>query len=141
MRNYSLLRFLKLNLYFFLMYSLLTGAWYAITGKFDKNTSATIAELLFTAVVFSLLFSLAIVVWFRRDERRIPLKRVTIKELDKELTQIGYQRVPGKAKQTINYKPEPPKASALAGKIFVQQSANFWHLHGPVKYLKLIKDF
>ena len=136
-----MLRFLKLNLYFFLMYSLLTGAWYAITGKFDKNTSATIAELLFTAVVFSLLFSLAIVVWFRRDERRIPLKRVTIKELDKELAQIGYRRVQGKAKQTISYKPEPPKGSALAGKIFVQQSANFWHLHGPVKYLKLIKDF
>lgn len=136
MRNYSLLRFLKLSVYFFLMYSLLTGVWYAITGKFKENAAATITELAVTSVVFSLLFSVAIVVWFRRDERRIPLKTITTKELDKKLVKIGYSYAPAKDKTTRIYKPVPPKASALAGKIFVQQSANFWHLHGPVRYLK-----
>ncbi|MBB6610827.1 hypothetical protein H7F15_07245 [Pontibacter sp. Tf4] len=138
MRNYSLLRFLKLNVYFFLMYSLLTAVWYGITGKFEENPTGTIGEVFFTAAVFSLLFSLAIVIWFRREERRIPVKGLSVKELDKKLARIGYQRVQGKSKQTISYKPEPPKASALAGKIFVQQSVNFYHLHGPARYLKQI---
>lgn len=135
MRYYSLLRFLKLSLYFFLMYTLLTAVWYGITGKFKEDTAATITEIMVTAVLFSLLFSVTIVIWYRREERRIPLKSITAKELDKKLETIGFTRTQHKEKHTRIYKPVPPKAAALAGRIFVQQSANFYHLHGPVRYL------
>ena len=140
MKSYTLLRFVKLNLYLFGMYSLLTAAWYGITGKFDEGVSAVISEILFNAAIFSLMFTIGLLLWYRRTQIRIPVKDLSMKALEQRLEQIGYQRVEGKKIQDLQvYKPVPPKAPALAGKLFLRKSANFYHLEGPAKKLKSLE--
>ncbi len=136
MKNYSLLRFLKLNLYFFLTYMAFTAIWYGVNGRFKEDGFIALVEMVTTAVVFALLFGTAIILWYNRTERRIPLKSIAPKELDKKLLELGFERKTDKSKTIKTYKPVPPKAPSLAGKIFILQSANFYHLHGPARFLK-----
>ena len=137
MKNYTLLRFVKMSLYFFGMYGLLTAVWFGFSGRFSENVSGAINEILVNAAIFSLLFTIALMLWYRRTEVRIPVKNISQKALEQKLEEIGYERIPDKEKGAIQvYKPRPPKASALAGRLFVQKSANFYHLHGPVSKLK-----
>ncbi|MBX0335313.1 hypothetical protein K3G39_18920 [Pontibacter sp. HSC-14F20] len=142
MKHYTLQRFVKLNLYFFGMYGLLTAAWYGFTGRFgEDSTRGAISEILVNAAIFSLLFTIALLLWYRRTEIRIPVKSISPKALDQKLDEIGYERIPGKDKGAVQvYKPRPPKAPALAGRLFVQKSANFYHLQGPVSKLKSLGD-
>lgn len=135
MKNYTLLRFVKLSLYFFGMYGLLTAVWFGFSGRFSENASGAVNEILVNAAIFSLLFTIALLLWFRRKEVRIPVKHISQKELDQKLEEIGYERIPDKGSVQV-YKPRPPKTSALAGRLFVQKSANFYHLQGPVSKLK-----
>ncbi|EJF09879.1 MULTISPECIES: hypothetical protein [Pontibacter] len=140
MKNYTLQRFVKLSLYFFGMYALLTGAWFGISGRFGEDATGAINEILVNSAIFSLLFTIALLVWYRRTEIRIPVKNISPKALDQKLEEIGYERIPGKEKGAVQvYKPRPPKAPALAGRLFVQKSANFYHLQGPVSKLKSLK--
>ncbi|WP_299990977.1 hypothetical protein [uncultured Pontibacter sp.] len=137
MKNYTLQRFVKLSLYFFGMYALLTAAWFGISGRFGEDATGAINEILVNSAIFSLLFTIALLVWYRRTEIRIPVKSISSKALDQKLEEIGYERIPGKEKGAVQvYKPRPPKAPALAGRLFVQKSANFYHLQGPVSKLK-----
>jgi hypothetical protein len=137
MKNYTLLRFVKLSLYFFGMYGLLTAAWYGMSGRFGEDAQTAINELLLNAAIFSLMFTLTLLVWFRRTEVRIPIKALTPKALDQRLEAIGYERMITKNHTSLQvYKPRPPKASALAGRVLVQKSVNFYHIHGPVSKLK-----
>ncbi|SIT83027.1 hypothetical protein [Pontibacter indicus] len=137
MKNYTLLRFVKLSLYFFGMYGLLTAVWFGFSGRFSENASGAINEILVNAAIFSLLFTIALLLWFRRTEVRIPVTHISQKALEQKLEEIGYERIVDKVKGSVQvYKPRPPKASALAGRLFVQKSANFYHLHGPVSKLK-----
>ncbi len=137
MKNYTLQRFVKLNLYFFGMYGLLTAAWYGLSGKFGEEGANAWREVAVNAAIFSLLFTVALLVWYRRTEVRIPVKSMTQKQLEQQLETIGYERVPGKEKGAVQiYKPRPPKAPALAGRVFVQKSINFYHIQGPTGKLK-----
>lgn len=137
MKQYTLQRFVKLNLYFFGMYGLLTAAWYGITGRFGEDAGGAINEILVNAALFSLLFTIALLIWYRRTEIRIPIKSTSQKALEQKLEEIGYERVPGKEKGAVQvYKPRPPKAPALAGRVFVVKSLNFYHIQGPANKLK-----
>jgi hypothetical protein len=135
------MRFVKLNIYFFGMYGLLTCIWYGLTGRFNQNAADSFREILVTSAFFSLAFSLLVLFWYRRTSIRIPLKNVSKKELNLKLEQTGYTREeqPGK-QQPQTYKPVPPKASAMAGKIFLAQDASYYHLNGPRKFLKQIGE-
>ena len=136
MKGYTLQRFVKLNLYFFGMYGLLTAAWYGLSGRFGENAGAAINEILLNAAIFSMMFTSALLVWYRRTERRIPVKAISQKELEHNLETIGYERIPAKDKEAAQvYKPRPPKAPVLAGKIFIRKSVNFYHVQGPRKKL------
>ncbi|MFD2245307.1 hypothetical protein [Pontibacter ruber] len=140
MKNYTLLRFLRLNLYFFLMYSLLTAIWYGITGRFSGDTSILIAEILLNAAIFSLMFSLLILVLYRRTEARIPVQKLSVKTLQQQLEEIGFTPVKqSKTQEYQVYKATPPRASALAGKVFVRKTANFYLVEGPEKYVRKVK--
>lgn len=140
MKNYTLQRFVKLNLYLFGMYGLLTAAWFGVTGKFKEDVTGVVGEILINAAIFSLLFTIGLLLWYRRMEMRIPVKSISLKSLDQKLEEIGYERIPAKGKECVQvYKPRPPKASALAGRLFVQKSANFYHLQGPKMKLQSIK--
>lgn len=141
MRNYVLMRFVKLNLYFFAMYSLLTCIWYYITGRFEGNSEVIFREIMITSAFFSLAFSMMVLVWYRRTSIRIPLKSISKKELQLKVETAGFSKVKSNSKQSIQiYKPVPPKAAAMAGKIFIQQDINFYQLHGPKRFLKLISE-
>jgi hypothetical protein len=134
MKNYTLQRFVKMSFYFFGMYGLLTAAWYGLSGEFSEDAGQALNEILVNAAIFSLMFTLALLLWYRRTEKRIPVKAISQKELDKKLETIGYERIPAKDKGAVQvYKPRPPKAPVLAGRIFVQKSANFYHVQGPKK--------
>ncbi len=136
MRNYTLMRFVRLNLYFFAMYFVLTAIWYGLNGRFSETgTSQLLQEISINAAVFSLLFTLTMLLMYRRTEVRVPVKQFTSKQLQLRLEEIGYVRAKDEKQPVQVYKPTPPKASALAGKVFVQQTANFWLLEGPKKYL------
>lgn len=139
MKNYTLQRFVKLNLYFFCMYSVLTAVWYGINGRFSENFGA-LDEIFLNAAFFSLIFTISILVWYRRTELRIPVTALSQTALDKALQEIGFLKISGVQdnKQTI-YKPAPPKAPVLAGKIFVARSANFYHLQGAKRILKTLQ--
>ncbi|MDX5419321.1 MAG: hypothetical protein LPK09_08885, partial [Hymenobacteraceae bacterium] len=63
MKGYTLQRFVKLNLYFFGMYGLLTAAWYGLSGRFGENAGAAINEILLNAAIFSMMFTSALLVW------------------------------------------------------------------------------
>ncbi|PKV75872.1 hypothetical protein [Pontibacter ramchanderi] len=140
MKNYTLLRFVKLSLYFFGMYSVLTAVWFGVSGRFSEEAGGAVNEILVNAAIFSLLFTIALLLWYRRAEVRIPVKDISQNGLDQKLAEIGYERVPDKAKGAVQvYKPRPPKAPALAGRLFVQKSANFYHLQGPASKLKSLK--
>lgn len=140
MKNYTLLRFVKMNLYFFGMYGLLTAAWYGFTGRFSENDGSALQEILLNAAIFSLMFSAALLLWYRRTEIRIPVKELSAKALELRLEAIGYERVAAKSKSPIQvYKPRPPHAPALAGRVFLHKSANFYHLQGPRQQLKSLE--
>ncbi|WP_266205010.1 hypothetical protein [Pontibacter kalidii] len=136
MRNYTLMRFVRLNLYFFAMYFVLTAIWYGLSGKFSEgSTGMLLQEIAFNAAVFSLLFSITMLVLYRRTRLRVPVGKYSPKQLQQRLEEIGFVRT-SESKQPLQvYKPTPPKASALAGNLFVQQSANFYLVEGPKKYL------
>lgn len=136
MKNYTLLRFVKLNLYFFVMYSLLTALWYGLSGKFAGAAGTVLQEIALNAAVFSLLFSVSILLWYRRTEFRIPVQKYKPEQLRQKIEEAGYLKVSGHKHAYEVYKPAPPKAPALAGKIFVQKTTNFYVLQGPTKYLK-----
>ncbi len=138
MKNYTLFRFVKLNLYFFAMYSLLTAVWYGFTGRFETDGAGATGEILFNAALFALLFSAGILLWYKRAETRIPVKELSIKTLHQRLEQLGYQKIAAAdaLTQWSKYKPVPPKVPVLAGKIFVQKKANFYLVEGPSKYIK-----
>ncbi|WP_299708139.1 hypothetical protein [uncultured Pontibacter sp.] len=137
MKNYTLNRFVKLNLYFFGMYGLLTAAWYGISGRFSEDAETAVQELFLNAAIFALMFTSALLLWYRRTEVRIPVKDISPKALELKLEAVGYERIKTDSKQpTQVYKPRPPKAPALAGRVFVQKSANFYHIQGPVSKLK-----
>jgi hypothetical protein len=134
LKNYTLNRFVKLNLYFFLMYGVLTAAWYGISGRFSEDADSAVQEILLNAAIFALMFTTALLLWYRRTEIRIPVKDISPKALEQKLEAVGYERIKADPKQpTQVYKPRPPKAPALAGRIFLQKSANFYHLQGPRK--------
>lgn len=133
------MRFVKLNIYFFGMYGLLTCIWYGITGRFSESTEVAFREILVTSAFFSLAFSIMVLIWYRRTSIRIPVKSISKKELNKKLEETGYTKIEQEGKQPVQtYKPVPPKASALGGKIFLAQDASYYHLNGPKKFLKLI---
>lgn len=139
MNNYVLMRFVKLNIYFFGMYSLLTCIWYGITGRFSENTDVLFREILVTSAFFSLAFSIMVLTWYQRTTIRVPVKSISKKELQQKLEATGYTKIEQDVKQPVQiYKPVPPKASAMAGKIFLAQDANYYQLNGPKKFLKLI---
>lgn len=141
MKNYVLMRFVKLNIYFFGMYGLLTCIWYGITGRFSENTEVVFREILVTSTFFSLAFSVMVLIWYRRSSIRIPVKSISKKELTQKLEETGYSRVEQEEKQPVQiYKPVPPKASAMAGKIFLAQDGSYYHLNGPSKFLKMIES-
>lgn len=142
MKHYTLQRFVKLNLYFFVLYSLLTATWYAVTGRFAAGAAQVISEIVFNAAIFSFLFSLGILLWYRRTEVRIPAKELSIKQLNLRLEELGYQKlVSGDVQpQTSIYKPAPPGASVFAGRVFVQKKANFYLVEGPAKYINRIVE-
>jgi hypothetical protein len=140
LKNYTLQRFVKLNLYFFGMYGLLTAAWYGISGRFTEDTGTAINEIILNAAIFSFMFTSALLLWYRRKEIRIPLKALSAKALDQKLEAAGYEKVMANAKQPVQvYKPRPPKAPIFSGKIFVSKSANFYHVQGPVSKLKSLE--
>jgi hypothetical protein len=140
MKNYTLQRFVKLNLYFFGMYGLLTAAWYGLSGRFGEEGAHAWREVAVNAAIFSLLFTVALLLWYRRTEVRIPIKSMPQKQLEHQLEAVGYERAPSKETGTVQvYKPRPPKAPALAGRVFVQKSANFYHIQGPVQKLKSLE--
>lgn len=137
MKNYALIRSVKLGIYFFAVYAVFTAIWYLISGRFKDGTTDAVSELFVTAAWFALLFSFMMVLWFRRTEIRLPLKEINQKQLEQKLADLGFERVKKTSGEKIQtYKPIPPKASAMAGKVFISRSANFYHLQGPVKYLK-----
>lgn len=139
MRNYVLMRFVKLNIYFFGMYSLLTCIWYWITGRFSEDSTLIFREIMITSAFFSLAFSIMVLVWYRRISIRVPVKSISKKELQQIVEAAGYAKVESEGKQPVQiYKPVPPKASAMAGKIFIQQDINFYNLNGPKRFLKVI---
>ncbi|WP_187264603.1 hypothetical protein [Pontibacter beigongshangensis] len=137
MKNYSLLRFVKLNLYFFSIYSLLTGLWYAVTNRFETDAATAVKEILFNAAIFSLLFTLLMLGWYRRTRLMLATTKTSYAELQKRLAAIGYEKVSQPKKSTIEvYKPTPPKAAAMAGKLFVSKSPSFYIVEGPARLLK-----
>ncbi|MCX2740813.1 hypothetical protein [Pontibacter anaerobius] len=136
MRNYTLMRFVRLNSYFFAMYSVLTAIWYGLSGKFSEGESMIlIQEIGFNAAVFSVLFIITMLVLYRRTEVRVPVKKYSPKQLQQRLEDVGFVKADSKKQPRQVYKPTPPKASALAGNVFVQQTANFWLLEGPKKFI------
>ncbi|WP_299760780.1 hypothetical protein [uncultured Pontibacter sp.] len=136
MRHYTLLRFVRLNLYFFAMYCLLTAVWYGLSGKFSgASITLVLQEIAFNAAVFSLLFSITMLVLYRRTALRVPVKKYTQNQLQHCLQDAGFVKASQEKQPLQVYKPTPPKASALAGNVFVQQSANYWLLEGPKKYI------
>ncbi len=141
MGNYVLMRFVKLNLYFFIMYSLLTCIWYFITDRFEGDSVVIFREIIITSAFFSLAFSIMVLVWYRRSSIRIPVKGISKKELQQKVEAAGYAKVESGNKQALQiYKPVPPKASAMAGKIFIQQDISFYQSHGPKLFLKLVEE-
>ncbi|AKD04107.1 hypothetical protein POKO110462_15385 [Pontibacter korlensis] len=140
MRNYTLLRFVRLNLYFFVMYCILTAVWYGLNGRFAENgTVDMLKEIALNAAIFSLLFSLAMLLLYRRTELRIPVQKYTAQQLQQRLEEIGFVLTTQQQSALQVYKPSPPKAPALAGSVFVQQTANFWLMEGPQKYVMKLK--
>ncbi|MBF9254626.1 hypothetical protein I2I11_15080 [Pontibacter sp. 172403-2] len=141
MKHYTLQRFVKLNLYFFVLYSLLTAAWYAASGRFAADATLAAGEIVFNAAIFSLLFSLSILVWYRRAAIQIPVKELSIKQLNARLEELGYRKLASgnTPSQTSTYKPAPPGASVFAGKVFVQKKADFYLIEGPARYVKRIQ--
>lgn len=130
------MRFVRLNLYFFAMYAALTAFWYGLSGRFaEAGTAHLLQEIGINAAVFSLVFSLTMLILYRRTEVRVPVKRYTPKQLQQSLEEIGFVKTDNQKQPLQVYKPAPPKASALAGNVFVQQTANFWLMEGPKKYL------
>ncbi|WP_114784847.1 hypothetical protein [Botryobacter ruber] len=141
MKNYSLIRFVKLNIYFLAAYSILTGIGYAVMGKFTGQAVETWNEILFNAAIFSLVFSLAILLLYRRTDLRLPNTRVSYKALENRLLEVGYEPVPQPEKAIYQeFKPVPPKAAALAGKVFVLKTPNFYIVEGPARYLKKLAN-
>lgn len=141
MKNYMLMRFVKLNLYFFIMYSLLTCIWYGITGRFKVAPETVFREVMITSAFFSLAFSVMVLLWFRRTSVRIPVKQTNRKELQQKVEALGYAKLDSAGQEPMQvYKPVPPKASAMAGKIFIQQNGSYYNLNGPAKFLKLMKE-
>ncbi|MFD1186939.1 hypothetical protein [Pontibacter rugosus] len=131
------MRFVRLNLYFFTMYSLLTAVWYGLRGKFNTSTSQeVIGEIMLNAAIFSLLFSVTILLLYRRTSIRIPVSKYKLKELQQKLEENGFLKTVVTAQNLQVYKPTPPKAPALAGKVFLAQTKNFYLIQGPSKYLK-----
>ncbi|MBD1395806.1 hypothetical protein H9Q13_01400 [Pontibacter sp. JH31] len=140
MKNYTLQRFVKLNLYFFGMYGLLTAAWYGLSGRFGEDAGTAIQEILSNAAIFSLMFTTALLVWYRRTELRIPVKTISQSGLEDKLETLGYERIPAPNKGAAQvYKPRPPKAPVLAGKIFVLKSTKFYHVRGPLRKLESLE--
>jgi hypothetical protein len=134
MKYYTLQRFVKLNLYFFGMYSVLTAAWYGLSGRFGEDTGTAVNEILFNAAIFSFMFTVALLLWYRRTDIRIPVNKITLKALEQQMEGIGYLRVAGQKQQAVQvYKPAPPKAPVFAGKIFIRKTANFYLVQGPKK--------
>lgn len=135
-----MLRFVRLNLYFFVMYSLLTMLWYAVSGNLaGRGFIEVLQEVSLNGAVFALLFSLAILIWYRRGSRRVPVQQVTLAQLQQRLQEAGYVKVEGQTLEQVQvYKPAPPRAPALAGKVFVQRTTNFYVLQGPIKYIKKV---
>ena len=130
------MRFVRLNLYFFLMYFALTAIWYLLSGRFSEvGTAQLLREISINAALFSLVFSMTMLILYRRTEVRVPVKKYTSKQLQQRLEEIGFTKANEQKQPLQVYKPTPPKASALAGNVFVQQTANFWLLEGPKKYL------
>ncbi|MDX5436765.1 MAG: hypothetical protein LPK03_06190 [Pontibacter sp.] len=141
MRNYTLMRFVRLNLYFFAMYAALTAIWYGLSGRFaEAGTAQLLQEISINAAVFSLVFSLTMLILYRRTEVRVPVKKYTPKQLQQRLEEIGFVATNNQKQPLQIYKPVPPKASALAGNVFVQQTANFWLMEGPKKYLGRLEN-
>lgn len=139
MKNYVLMRFVKLNIYFFAMYGTLTCIWYGITDRFNENSDLVFREIMVTSAFFSLAFSIMVLTWYSRTSIRIPVKSISKKELQQKVEATGYGKVALKEKQPVQvYKPVPPRASAMAGKIFIHQDINFYNLTGPKRFLKLI---
>ncbi|WP_018478330.1 hypothetical protein [Pontibacter roseus] len=141
MKHYTLQRFVKLNLYFFAMYSLLTAVWFGVTGRFtEEDTGSAVNEILLNAAIFSLMFTTALLLWYRRAEVRIPVKAISAKHLEQKMEELGYLRLADQKQPAVQvYKPVPPKAPALAGRVFIWKSANFYHVQGPVGKLKSLE--
>jgi len=130
------MRFVRLNLYFFVMYFALTAIWYLLSGRFSEvETTQLLREISINAALFSLVFSLTMLILYRRTLVRLPVQKFTSKQLQQRLEEIGFTKANEQKQPLQVYKPTPPKASALAGNVFVQQTANFWLLEGPKKYL------
>lgn len=135
------MRFVKLNLYFFVMYSLLTAIWYGLTGRFDVNRNLVIREIIITSAVFSLAFTGMVLIWYWRTTIRIPAKSISKKNLEQRIEEAGFAKINSEGKQVVLvFKPVPPKASAMAGKIFIEQHNGFYQVHGPKKFLKFIGE-
>lgn len=130
------MRFVRLNLYFFAMYCVLTAIWYGLSGRFSEVGAAQLLQdIAFNAAVFSLLFSLTMLILYRRVEVRLPVKKYSSRQLQQRLEEVGFVKADEQKQPLQVYKPTPPKASALAGNVFVQQTANFWLVDGPKKYI------
>lgn len=130
------MRFVRLNLYFFVMYFALTAVWYGLSGRFSEmDTTQLLREISINAALFSLVFSITMLILYRRTLVRLPVQKYTSKQLQQRLEEIGFTKTNEQKQPLQVYKPTPPKASALAGNVFVQQTANFWLLEGPKKYL------
>ncbi|TXK44293.1 hypothetical protein FVR03_14025 [Pontibacter qinzhouensis] len=137
MKNYVLLRFVKLNLYFFSAYSLLTGLWYAFTNRFETEAGTAVKEIMLNAAIFSLLFTLLLLLWYRRTRLLVATTKISYPELQKRLSDMGYEQVKLSQKSNTEvYKPTPPKAAAMAGKLFVSKSPSFYIIEGPARLLK-----
>ncbi len=136
MRHYALRRFTSLFLYFFGMYSLITAIWYSVNGRFKASAAEAVSEIVLHGGIFALMFGLLMMVLYRRKELRLPVLKVKNAQLEQGLQQIGYE--PSKKQPLAGvkvYKPVPPVAASLAGKLFLHKTANFYHLEGPAKYV------
>lgn len=135
------MRFVRLNLYFFVMYFALTAIWYGLSGRFSEmDTTQLLREISINAALFSLVFSITMLILYRRTLVRVPVQKYTSKQLQQRLEEIGFTKANEQKQPLQVYKPTPPKASALAGNVFVQQTANFWLLEGPKKYLGKLEN-
>ncbi|MFT2011338.1 hypothetical protein ACMA1I_21885 [Pontibacter sp. 13R65] len=137
MKHYTLLRFVKLNLYFFSAYCLLTGLWYGVTNRFETEAATVVKEIMLNAAIFGLLFSLLMLSWYRRTRLLLATTKISYAELQQRLSAIGFEKVPQAQKSKMEvYKPTPPKAAAMAGKLFVSKSPSFYIVEGPARLLK-----